>query len=468
MSGAIDPAAVAATAAPRSGMWRGLSRNVLALSLVSLLTDISSEMLVYLIPLFLANVLAASPAIIGFIEGVAESISALLKLASGAISDRFRRRRPLVGVGYSASVVSKALYLVAVTWPIVLLARVGDRFGKGVRTAPRDALLADSTSPETRGRAFGFHRAMDTLGAVIGVATAALVVFLLHPGEQQLDESTFRLLVALALVPGIFALLTIAVGVREVRPAAPVGGQAAAPDGGQAAATTDARPTAAATTDASPTAAATTVARPTDASAPDRPTSVQRLRAEARRFPPAFWLFLLATGLFTLGNSSDAFLALRSQALGVTIVELLLMIVAFNVANAVTAFPVGALSDRVGRRGLIGLSWGIYALAYAGFALAGGTLAVAGLWIVYGVYYGVNDAVGRALVADLAPSDVRATGYGIVNAVVGIMILPASIIAGLLWDSIAPSAPFWFGAACAGLALVVLLAFVRLPATIEA
>ncbi len=448
MSGGADPATVAATAAPRSGIWRGLSRNVLALSLVSLFTDISSEMLVYLIPLFLANVLAASPAIIGFIEGVAESISALLKLASGAISDRFRRRRPLVGVGYSASVVSKALYLVAVTWPIVLLARVGDRFGKGVRTAPRDALLADSTSPETRGRAFGFHRAMDTLGAVIGVATAALVVFLLHPGEQQLDESTFRLLVALALVPGVFALVTIAVGVREVRPAAPVAGQAAAPVGGQV---------------ASPT-----VARPTGASAPDRPTSVQRLRAEARRFPPAFWLFLLATGLFTLGNSSDAFLALRSQALGVTIVELLLMIVAFNVANAVTAFPVGALSDRVGRRGLIGLSWGIYALAYAGFALAGGTLAVAGLWIVYGVYYGVNDAVGRALVADLAPSDVRATGYGIVNAVVGIMILPASIIAGLLWDSIAPSAPFWFGAACAGLALVVLLAFVRLPATIEA
>ncbi|MGZ6260254.1 MAG: MFS transporter [Candidatus Limnocylindrales bacterium] len=416
----------AAQTGPRSGPWRGLSRNVLALSLVSLLTDVSSEMLVYLIPLFLANVLAASPAIIGLIEGVAESCASLLKLASGAISDRMRRRRLLVGLGYGASVISKALYLVAYTWPVVLVARVGDRVGKGIRTAPRDALLADSTASDTRGRAFGFHRAMDTLGAFIGVATAALVIALLHPGEQQLDEGTFQLLVLLALIPGVLALVTIVLGVQEIRPRA---GPRPARVG---------------------------------------PTLRARLGAELRRFPRVFWLFVLASAVFTLGNSSDAFLALRTQALGATILELLLMIVAFNLANAVTAFPIGALSDRVGRRGLIALAWSIYALAYAGFALAGGPLAAAGLWVLYGVYYGVSDAVGRALVADLAPSDVRATGYGIVNAVVGLMILPASIIAGLLWDRIAPAAPFWFGATCATLAVVLLLVLVRPPEAIEA
>jgi MFS family permease len=415
--------------APRFGaLTRGITRNVVALGLVSLLTDISSEMLVYVIPLFLANVLAASPSVIGLIEGIAESVASLLRLVSGALSDRVGRRKLLVGVGYGSSVVGKALFLLATTWPIVLLARLGDRIGKGIRTAPRDALITDSTPADSRGRAFGFHRALDTTGAVIGVALAALVVALVQGDDSRLTEGTFRDLVLLALIPGVLAVVTIVVGVHDVR-AAEVRAKAAA-------------------------ARAKVTAGGLRA----------RLRAAVSDLPMAYWFFVGATLLFTIGNSSDAFLALRSQQLGVTVRDLLLVIILFNATNALVAWPVGALSDRIGRRSLIAVAWSIYAVAYAGFALVGSGAPVVALWVIYGVYYGVNDAVGKALVADLAPAEHRATAFGIVNAVVGFALLPASLIAGLLWDAIAPSAPFWFGAACAAAATIVLLGLVRPPA----
>jgi MFS family permease len=410
-------------AAIRGGLTRGITRNVVALGIVSLLTDVSSEMLVYLIPLFLANVLLASPSIIGVIEGIAESAAALLKLVSGVISDRFHRRRLLVGIGYGSSVASKVLFLAATSWPMVLVARLGDRIGKGIRTSPRDALIADSTPPEARGVAFGLHRALDTAGAVLGVAVAALVVGSSQGGAVVLGADTFRMLVLVALVPGALAVVAIVVGVHDVPR------QAQDPREGEA--------------------------------SPSRRALAVPPQATWRRFPMAFWLFVVASGLFALGNSSDAFLSLRSQQLGVDVRDLLLIIVGFNLANAVVSWPVGALSDRVSRRVLVAIAWTIYAAAYAGFALAGSTAWVALLWILYGTYYGVNEAVGRALVADLAPSDLRATGYGIVNAVVGLLVLPASIVAGQLWDRVAPNAPFWFGAGCAGVALVLLVAAVR-------
>jgi len=412
-----------AFAAIRAGLTPGITRNVVALGIVSLLTDVSSEMLVYVIPLFLANVLLASPSIIGIIEGTAESMASLLKLASGAISDRIRRRRLLVGIGYGSSVLSKALYFIASAWPLVLVARLGDRIGKGIRTAPRDALIVDSTPPEARGVAFGLHRAMDTAGAVVGVAVAALIVSTSQGGAVVLGADTFRLLVAVALVPGVLAVLAIVVGVRDV----PAGASPAPKPSGRG----DAR------------------------------SSPILTRRSWRRFPAAFWMFVLAGGLFALGNSSDAFLSLRSQQLGLDVRVLLLVIVGFNVANALVSWPIGALSDRIGRRPLVALAWTIYAVAYAGFAVAGSAAWVGLLWLLYGTYYGVNEAVGRALVADLAPADLRATGYGIVNTVVGLLVLPASIVAGLLWDRIAPSAPFWFGAACAAAALVLLIVGVR-------
>ncbi len=429
--------AVSSREARFGGLTRGITRNVVALGLVSLLTDISSEMLVYLIPLFLANVLLASPSVIGLIEGIAESVASLLRLVSGAISDRFGRRKLLVGIGYSGSVIGKALFLVATAWPIVLFARLGDRIGKGIRTAPRDALITDSTPADSRGRAFGLHRAMDTTGAFIGVAVAAVVVWLVQGDTTRLAAGTFRDLVLLALIPGVLAIVTVVAGVHDVREAARTERIAAKRSGADG------------------------TLGPTAAAPPGG--WIARLRGTVSGLPRSYWLFVLATLLFTIGNSSDAFLSLRSQQLGVTVRDLLLVIVAFNIANAVVAWPIGALSDRIGRRALIALAWALYAFTYAGFAIAGAGEQVVALWLAYGVYYGINDAVGKALVADLAPQERRATAFGIINAVVGFALLPASLIAGLLWDAIAPAAPFWFGAACAAAATIVLLVAVRPP-----
>jgi MFS family permease len=409
---------------------RGITRNVLALAVVSLLTDVSSEMLVYLVPLYLANVLAASPAIIGLIEGVAESVAAFLKLASGAISDRFRRRRLLIALGYGSSTASKALYLVATTWPIVLVARVGDRLGKGIRDAPRDALIADSTDEHYRGRAFGFHRALDTTGAFIGVIVAFLIVGSAAAGAQLLDAATFQLIVLVSLVPAVLAVGVIFIGVHDV---APVDASIRPP-----------------------------VDQAKTSEGPDRWT---RIMAAARALSMPFWMFVAANTLFALGNSSDAFLSLRTQELGVTLQDLLLMIVAFNAANALVSFPAGILSDRFGRRVPIAIAWLIYGVSYAGFALATSASAVALLWILYGTYYGINDAVGRAFVADLAPAELRGTGYGILNFAVAVAVLPASLIAGLLWDAYGSSATFWFGAVLAFAALLLLVATRPMRAT---
>ena len=422
----------------RRALTRGVTRNVVALGLVSLFTDISSEMLVYVIPLFLANVLLAPAAVIGLIEGVAESTASILKLISGAVSDRIGRRRLLVGIGYSTSVAAKMLYLVATVWPVVLIGRVGDRFGKGIRTSPRDALIADSTDPEHRGVAYGFHRAMDTTGAFAGVLVAAAVIWIIEGDATRLTGDAFRVLVLLALVPGLLAIATIVIGVRDVkRPAAPE-----AAGSGAAVAAASAAP-------AAPAAQVGLVRR------------IVGGTSEWRAFPRPFWLFMLANALFTLGNSSDAFLALRSQNLGLTLLALLLTIVAFNATNAIVAWPAGALSDRIGRRGLIAFAWLVYAACYAGFAIATAAVWVVPLWVAYGTYYALSEGVGKALVADLAPTELRATAFGILNATQGLMILPASVIAGVLWSAIAPAAPFWFGAACSGSAVVLLLTTVR-------
>ncbi|HEY5486949.1 MAG TPA: MFS transporter [Candidatus Limnocylindrales bacterium] len=416
----------------RRALTRGVTRNVVALGLVSLFTDISSEMLVYVIPLFLANVLLAPAAVIGLIEGVAESTASILKLVSGAVSDRIGRRRLLVGIGYGTSVAAKTLYLVATVWPVVLLGRVGDRLGKGIRTSPRDALIADSTAPENRGVAYGFHRAMDTTGAFAGVLVAAAVIWAMEGDATRLTGDAFRVLVLLALVPGLLAIATIVVGVRDVR------------------------------RERTPAAAVAVSAAP----APGVWRRAVGSASEWRRFPAPFWLFMLANALFTLGNSSDAFLALRSQNLGLTLLALLLTIVAFNATNAIVAWPAGALSDRIGRRALVASAWLIYAACYAGFAIATSAVWVLPLWIAYGTYYALSEGVGKALVADLAPSELRATGFGIFNAVQGAMILPASVIAGVLWSAIAPPAPFWFGAVCSASAVILLLTAVR-PGTRE-
>jgi MFS family permease len=371
-------------------------RNIVALGVVSFLTDISSEMTLTLLPLFLADTLGTKVAIIGLIEGIAESTATLLKLVSGWISDRLRRRKALAVLGYGLSAFSKPFLYLANAWGPVLGIRFADRVGKGLRTAPRDALVADSAGENGQGRAFGLHRALDTAGAVWGTGIAAIVIFLSQQGAEILNRATYQRLVLVGIVPGLLAVLVLLLLVREARP------------------------------------------RASTASLP---------RLSLRGYDRRFYIFLAAVVLFTLGNSSDAFLLLRARNLGLSAVQVALMVFAFNGLYSLLSMPLGALSDRVGRRRVILLGWGIYGLIYLGFALARVGWQVALLYILYGLYYAAFEGTSRALVADTVPDSARrGTAYGLYHFAVGVTAVPASLLAGLLWQTIAPAAPFYFGA----------------------
>jgi MFS family permease len=378
-----------------------LPRNVWAVTLTSFLNDISSEMLASPMPLFLADVLGAPTGVIGLIEGVAEATSSLLKMASGWASDRLGRRKWLAVGGYALSTASKTVLLLASSWGWVLGARFGDRAGKGLRTAPRDALVADSTPESVRGLAFGIHRAGDTAGAVVGILVAIAVVWSSPGSSVALVRPVFMTLVLLSLVPAAMAVVGLAAVAREVP-----------------------------------------IVRRRRAAGDPAVTLDRRFRA-----------FLAIMVLFTLGNSSDAFLILRARQAGLSVLGVLGMMLTFNLVYAVISGPAGALSDRVGRRRLIVAGWLVYAMIYLGFARAETGLQAWALMTVYGVYYATTDGVAKAYVADLVPPEGRGTAYGAFNAAVGLAALPSSLIAGVLWQGawgwpgLGPSAPFVFGAA---------------------
>ncbi|MBI2866482.1 MAG: MFS transporter [Chloroflexi bacterium] len=398
-------------AVPRTRSFFGVGRNVFFLGWVSFLTDISSEMVITILPLFLNNVLGVGTAVIGLIEGIADSTATLTRFPSGWLSDRWRRRKSLTLVGYGLSAISKPFLYLATSWGLVLGVRFLDRVGKGIRTAPRDALVADSTHQEQRGRSFGFHRGMDTAGAVLGLLGAALVILLVQQGGLVLTRDAFRAIVLVGTVPAVLAVIILWLFVRESRP--------------------------------SPSRAQVTAAASATRAAP---------------FPRTFKVFLLIMVLFTLGNSSDAFLILRAQNLGLSVLQILLLLAAFNVVYASLSMPAGVLSDRVGRRGLILAGWAGYALIYLGFGLSGAAWMVVPLFLAYGVYYAATEGVARALVSDLVPAERRGAAFGLYHTAVGITAFPASLIAGVLWQAVDPSAPFIFGAVLAGLA-ALLLAF---------
>ncbi len=394
----------------------GLNPNIFFLGLVSFLTDVSSEMIFTILPLFLANVLGAAAVVIGFIEGIAESTASLLKFFSGWLSDRIGQRKSLAFIGYLLSTLAKPFMYIATTWGLVLGVRFADRFGKGVRTAPRDALVADSVSAEQRGRAFGFHRAMDTSGAALGLMAAAAVVFWLQKGALELNRGTYQWLVLIGIIPAVLSLF-IFFFIREARKNSS-----------------------------------------TQSYSECLPKSSQDTKTG---FDTRFKLFLGIMFLFTLGNSSDAFLILRAQNLGNPVLYIILMLILFNVVYATVSIPAGILSDRLGRRRIIVLGWLVYAFTYLGFAMASASWQIWLLFALYGVYYGLAEGVARAFVADLVPEDKCGTAYGIFHGVVGITLLPASIIAGWLWQTINPAAPFYFGSGLALLAMVGLLVLVR-------
>jgi MFS family permease len=386
---------------------RRLSSNVWVLSATSFLTDVSSEMLFNLLPLFLLNVLGVRTAVIGLIEGIAETTASLLKMYSGALSDRLGKRKSLAVLGYGLSAISKPFLYFANTWGWVLGVRFSDRVGKGLRTAPRDALLAGSVPLERRGLAFGIHRAGDTAGAFTGLAIATLIIWLSQSSSPILTRLTFQHVVIASIIPGLLAVVILALWTREVNP-------------------------------------------PADSGSPPR-LSWSGLD---RRFR----MFLLIIILFTLGNSSDAFIILRGQERGLSVLQVMGMLLTFNFIYATLSGPAGSLSDRIGRRKLVLSGWVIYGVIYLGFALANTGYQVWALFGAYGVYYGLTEGTARALVADLIPANQRGTAFGMYHAAIGLTAFPASLIAGVLWQGVGawsgfgPSAPFYFGAVMAVLA----------------
>jgi MFS family permease len=379
-----------------------LPRTVLALGAVSLLTDLSSEMIYPLLPVFLSTVLGAGPLAIGAIEGAAESVAALLKLASGWWSDRLPRRKPLVIVGYGLASVVRPLIGLAQNVVHVLGVRLIDRAGKGIRGAPRDALIADAVDASQRGRAYGFHRAADHAGAVAG----PLVAFaLLTWGGVSL-----RTVFLLAAIPASGAMIALIFGVRETK---------------------------------------REVAR---AAGP----TLDRTGLDRR-----FWAYLGVLMLFTLGNSTDALLILRANDLGVSAAVVPILWAVLHVVKSVASTPGGILSDRLGRRPLIIGGWLIYAAVYLGFAFASQTWHAWALFIVYGLYFGMTEGVEKALVADMVPAPVRGAAFGWYNLTIGAAALPASLLFGGLWQRYGAHAAFIMGASLALVAAVGLTIVTR-------
>jgi len=401
--------------------WRVVLRgNVLWLGVVSLLNDAASEMIYPLLPYFLVGTLGATPALLGLIEGVAESAASFLKLGSGWLSDRVRRRKPLLFWGYTLATVTRPLIGVAAAPWHVLGLRFVDRLGKGVRSAPRDALLAESVPPERRGLAFGFHRAADHTGAVLGPLLASAVLLLL-PGQ-------YRLVFLLALIPGVLSLLALAVRVRDVP----------------------------ARTPAPPPP--TPMPPPTESA----PGLLARLRAGYRGQLGGFLLVLL---VFTLGNATDAFLLLRAQALGVPLAAIPLLWGAHHMSKAMWNLAGGAINDRFGARRAISAGWLCYALTYAGFAYASSAWHAWALFLFYGLFYGLTEAPEKALVARLAPAHRRGSAFGAYHFTIGIAALPASVIFGAVWGSYGARPALLLGGALALLAALLLLLLVREPST---
>lgn len=383
----------------------GVPRNVLALGLTSFFADISGEMIYPLIPIFLTTVLGAPVAIIGLIEGVAEGTASIVKALSGWWSDRLGRRMPLVVGGYGLAAVAKLLLAVAFGWPVVLLARFVDRFGKGFRGSPRDALIAESAAPGQRGRAFGFHRSMDTAGAVIGPLLALVLVALLH--------GRLRPVFAIAVIPGLLGVIALII-VHEPRTMHK----------------------------------GTAMAQPT-------------LRQCLRDVDPRLTLFLVASLIFALGNSSDVFLLLKAKSLGLSTTAVVLAYALYNFVYMGASLPAGVASDRLGRRNVFIAGLLIFAVAYAGFARAQDAMIIWLLFAVYGLYIALTEGVGKAFITDLTPRESRGTVLGAYGMLTGLAALLASVVAGVLWDTVGTGAPFVLGAVAALLSALLLV--VALP-----
>jgi MFS family permease len=375
----------------------GLGRNVFFAGLVSFCMDVSSEMIYPLVPLFLANVLGVNKSMIGLIEGIAESTASILKVFSGWLSDRIGRRKGLMVIGYGISTLSRPVVALAGTWQQVLASRFVDRLGKGIRTAPRDAIIAESTETTHLARAFSFHRALDTMGAVVGPAIA---LFLLG-----LFNNDYRGLFWLSMVPGALAVLLILAFIRE--------------------------------------------------KGTPPPPQAERPRLTFRHFDRKVRFFILIVTLFALGNSSDVFLILRAEQVGIPVAMIPAVYLTFNLIYSLSAIPAGMAADRFGKKRLILLGFILFAALYYGFAVAGTPRAIWFLFGAYGLFMGLTEGIQKAFLATIIPPDFKATAFGVYATAVGLATLPASLIGGLLWDRVSPAATFYFGAATATLSALL-------------
>ncbi len=383
--------------------------NIIVLGIASFLTDVSSEMVYPLLPLYLTSArIGATPAIVGLIEGIAESTASLLRVFSGYWSDRVQQRKPLTILGYGSSAVGKAVLYLSTSWPLVFVGRFADRFGKGIRTAPRDALIADSTEPARRGFAFGLHRTLDAAGASLGVILAYFFLIQSHD-----DFQTIFLISVVPALLGVSALFFVRERIARRQD------QLAYANGPIA-------------------------NMPIAARGPVKEPWWNNLGAQWRALDRRLKLFLVIVFLFALGNSSNQFLLLRGTNLGYDDATVLLMYLIYNVVKSLGSWPAGHLSDRIGRKTLLVFGYLAYGIVYIGFAVAT-PVALWGLFAIYGIYIAFTEGIEKAFVSDIAPTDLRATLIGLHATFVGVGLLPASLIAGFLWDAFGPAATFYFG-----------------------
>lgn len=366
-------------------------RNIVLLGLVSLFMDASTEMVYPLIPLYLTSAFGATPALVGVIEGVAESLASLLKVFSGHIADKRNRKKPLAIFGYGTAIVYKLALIVASSWPGILAARVIDKLGKGVRTAPRDVLVSQSAAAGRQGAAFGLHKTLDMAGSAIGILAAYLLM------RATGGDVAYKRIFALAIIPAIVSVSLLFLVREENAPA---------------------------------------------------PAKTQRtgLIAGWRQLDGRLRWFLVTAFLFNLGNSSNAFLLLRAYDVGFDTLNVTLLYLLYNVTSSAFALPFGRLSDRLGRRNLLVAGYLLFAATYTGFAVAKNAAAFVALFFVYGLYTALTSGVERALIAEIAPPAHKGAMLGLHGTLVGVALLPASVIAGFLWNRVSPAAPFLFGA----------------------
>ncbi len=380
----------------------GFSKNVFFTGLVSFFMDISSEMIYPLVPLFLANVLGVNKSMIGLIEGIAEATASLLKVFSGWFSDRIGKRKGLMLAGYGISTLSRPIISLAGTWQQVFASRFVDRLGKGIRTAPRDAIIAESAEKTHLARAFSFHRSMDTMGAVVGPAIALILL--------QLYNNNYQMVFWLSMIPGVFAVLIIAMFIKEKKRAA------VAPA--------------------------------------DRP------KLTLKYFDWKVKFFLVIVTIFALGNSSDVFLILRAEQVGISTVMIPAVYLTFNLVYSLSAIPAGIAADKFGMKRIILLGFILFAGLYYGFAVARSNSDIWVLFSLYGLFMGLTEGIQKAFLATIIPPDFKATAFGVYATAVGLATLPASLIGGVLWDRVSPSATFYFGAATAALSAILFIVLI--------